>query len=314
MNQRIVIITGANSGIGKAAAIRFAAEGHHVIMACRNLERSRKALNDVRRQTGADQVELMQVDVSSFASIHLFCSEFQEKHDQLDILIHNAAYFEYGEKEYQLSPDGIELTFATNAFGPFLMTHLLKDSLKKSDDARILNACTDNVMHFLDPKRKIEFDNLRGEHRDNRPYSVYKMYGDSKMALLLLTFKLAEEYRTEGIKVNAIIIPGVKLSSETRKKLSFRYRFIATIMNPFWLPVEIMANNYFNICTADEFRTVTRQAVGKKNSILPPARQQSASDKIREFITFGYVPLYAYNQANVERIWKMATELTNKPA
>ncbi|MDL1891663.1 SDR family NAD(P)-dependent oxidoreductase [Sphingobacteriales bacterium CHB3] len=313
MNQRIVIITGANSGIGKVAATKFAAEGHHVVMACRNLERSRKALDDIRLQTESDQVELMQVDVSSFASIRRFCPEFREKHARLDILIHNAAYFEYGKKEYQLSPDGIELTFATNAFGPFLMTHLLRDSLKKSDDARILNACTDNVMHFLDPKRKIEFDNLRGEHRDNRPYSVYKMYGDSKMALLLLTFKLAEEYRTDGIKINAIIIPGVKLSTETRKKLSFRYRFIATIMNPLWLPVKVMANNYVHICTDDGFRSVTGQAIGKKNSILPPARQQSASDKIREFITFGYVPKYAHDPGNVETIWKMATELIDKP-
>lgn len=84
------------------------------------------------------------------------------------------------------------------------MTNLLLDHLTKSDDPRVLNACTTNIRHFFDPKRKIDFDNLKGEYKDSRPYSVYKMYGDSKMALLMLTFKMAEEYKNRGVKVNAM--------------------------------------------------------------------------------------------------------------
>ena len=132
MEKKIVIITGANSGIGKAAATKFATNGHTVIMACRNMEISSKAQKEIIEQTQNTNVMLMNLDVSSFQSIQEFSSEFKSKYDNLDILIHNAAYFNHGEKKYQISKDNIELTFATNTFGPFLMTQLLKDLLAKS--------------------------------------------------------------------------------------------------------------------------------------------------------------------------------------
>lgn len=184
MNGKIVIITGANSGIGKAAAFKFAAEGYRVIMACRNREISAAVQREIRETTKNNEVDLMELDVSSFDSIRNFCAAFKAKYPLLDILIHNAAYLNHGEKEYKLSPDHIELSFATNAFGPTLMTRLLADHLAQSQDPRVLNACTTNIKNFFDPKRTIEFDNLRGELKDTRPYSTYKMYGDSKMALL----------------------------------------------------------------------------------------------------------------------------------
>lgn len=217
MNGKIVIITGANSGIGKAAAFKFAEEGYRLIMACRNMEISTAVQREIIETTKNNEVDLMELDVSSFDSIRNFCTAFKAKYPLLDILIHNAAYLNHGEKEYKLSPDHIELSFATNAFGPTLMTRLLADHLAHSQDPRVLNACTTNIKNFFDPKRTIEFDNLRGELKDTRPYSTYKMYGDSKMALLMLTFKVAEEFKSKGIKVNAIQINRVKLSKETIK-------------------------------------------------------------------------------------------------
>lgn len=139
----------------------------------------------------------------------------------------DAAYLQHGVKEYQLSPDHIELSFATNTFGPFLMTRLLADHLAQSPDPRILHACTTNVKHFFDPKRVIEFDNLRGERKDARPYRTYKTYGDSKMAFLMLTFKMAEELKSKGIKVNALQINCVKLSKETIKKQHSCWKVLA---------------------------------------------------------------------------------------
>lgn len=100
----------------------------------------------------------------------------------MDVLIHNAGYFNHGITTYQFSPDGLELTFATNLFGPHLMTELLLEHLAKSDDARVLNAGSTNIKNFFDPKRAIEFDNLRGEQKERRSYSVYKAYGDSATA------------------------------------------------------------------------------------------------------------------------------------
>ncbi|SHR97179.1 short-chain dehydrogenase [Mycobacteroides abscessus subsp. abscessus] len=200
MEDKIVIITGANSGIGKAAALKFATEGYRVIMACRNLEISAAVQKEIIHTTKNTHVDLLKLDISSFDSIRTFCATFKDTYPRLDILINNAAYLNHGEKEYKLSPEHIELSFATNTFGPFLLTRLLADYLAKSQDPRVLNACTTNIKNFFNPNRKIEFDNLRGEMRGTRSYSVYKMYGDSKMALLMLTIKMAEELKSQGIK------------------------------------------------------------------------------------------------------------------
>lgn len=303
MKPKIVIITGSNSGIGKAAAIKFATAGHRVIMACRSIERSQYAFNEVLKSSPGKTVELIQLDVSSFQSIRNFCSEFKSKYNLLDVLINNAAYFEHGKKEYQSSPDGIELTFATNTFGPSLLNEMLKDVLSKSADARVLNACTENIMHFFDPKRKIEIDNLRGEYRDTRKYSTYKMYGDSKMALLMLTFKMAEEYKSLGIKVNAIIIPGVKIAKDTMKKMSIGYRLIAMIKQPFSLPPERLADCYNHICTSDEFVNITGQAISKNNHIMPTAKHEKGLAKTKELLSFNYIPRYAYDKEMIGKLW-----------
>lgn len=111
----------------------------------------------------------MELDVSSF-SFYKFCRSFQSQYDQLDILIHNAGYFNHGAP-YRESADRIELTFATNVFGPFLMTHLLLDSLRQSDNPRILHAGSNIIKHFFDPKRS--------EHKNSKKgFSVYNMYAE----------------------------------------------------------------------------------------------------------------------------------------
>lgn len=150
MKKQTVIITGANSGIGKSATRLFADAGFSVIMACRNIEKSEPVRKEIVEISGNPQVQLMPLDISSFHSIRSFCDRFDEKYDQLDILIHNAAYFSHGSP-YKLSEDGLELTFATNLFGPFLMTMELHDLLKKSDTPKILMAGSNIIKHFLTP-------------------------------------------------------------------------------------------------------------------------------------------------------------------
>jgi len=311
MKDKIVIITGANSGIGKAATLKFATEGYHVIMACRNMEISKSVQKEITQATNNNHVDLMELDVSSFDSICTFCSAFRAKYPRLDILIHNAAYLNYGEKEYKLSPEQIELSFATNTFGPFLMTNLLTYHLQKSQDPRILHACTTNIKNFFDPKRKIDFDNLRGEFRSKRRYNVYKMYGDSKMALLILTFKLAEQLKSRGIKVNALQINRVKLSKETINKLSSFWKVLAraqNLTNP--LPAG-MADNYFYICTSDEFRDVTGQLINHKREIVKPSTSEKGIAQLKNILGSGSYPNYANDSQNTEKLWILSTELTS---
>jgi len=309
MQDKYVIITGANSGIGHAAALKFAAEGYFVVMACRNLKISSKAQKDIMETAKNPNVDLMELDVSSFESIRSFSTAFTAKYPRLDILIHNAAYLNHGEKEYKLSPEHIELSFATNTFGPFFMTRLLADHLAKSSDPRILHACTTNIKNFFDPKRQIEFDNLRGELKDSRPYSTYKMYGDSKMGLLMLTFKMAEEYKSRGIKVNALQINRVKLSKETIKKMNSFWQVLAyaqNLTNP--LPSG-MADTYFHICTSDEFKEVTGQLINYKREIVQPATIEKGLEQLKNILGSSTYPSYAVNPENVERIWSLSNLL-----
>lgn len=312
--EKTIIITGSNSGIGKAAAHIFAKKGYHVIMACRNLGRSETAREEIITKSGNSSVELWQLDVSSFKSIKHFCAEYTKKFQKLDILIHNAGYFNHGEKEYQFSPDGIELSFAANAFGPFLMTMLLKDQLSKSDDPRVLNACTTNIKHFLDPKRKIEYDNLRGELKDTRKYNVYKLYGDSKMALMMLTIRFAEEFDKEHIKVNAVLIPGIRQSKESRKKFKgWNWRLVAAIMQPFLRTPERMAETYFEICTSDNFKHVSGKLVNIHNQVMSmPEVIEGVEYKTnpKELWRMTEVPSFALRRENIEKIRDISREIT----
>ncbi len=312
MPKKYVVITGANSGIGKAAAQKFTAEGYYVIMACRNMEKGSSAQSEISSQSPHANVDLMEVDLSSFESIRMFCSAYQARYPRLDILIHNGAYLNHGGKEYLLSADQIEMSFATNTFGPFLMTRLLEEHLVKSQDPRVLHACTTNIKHFFDPKREIDFDNLHGEYRDSRPYSVYKMYGDSKMALLLLTFKMVEDYERRGIpvKVNALQINRVKLSDETIHKMSPIWRLLARAQNGINPPPSGMAETYFHLCTSEEWREVTGRLINHKREIVKPAASEKGFAQIGNIFGTKTYPAYAADVRNLERMWSLGVELT----
>ncbi|WP_067839318.1 SDR family NAD(P)-dependent oxidoreductase [Amphibacillus sediminis] len=272
MKNKIVIITGANSGIGKAATLRFAREGYKVIMACRDIEISRKCQAEIIKITNNHLVELMELDVSSSESIQRFCSIFRSRYHQLDILIHNAAYFNHGQP-YRRSQDGVELTFATNVFGPFLMTSLLYNELKKSEDPRILHAGSNIIKHFLDPKTKIDLSHLLTNNIPDS-FSVYKMYAQSKMALTLLTFKMAEAFKQDGINVNALQINGAKMSKRTLRKIKPWWRLIARVQNLFFPDPAYMADKYFKICTSENFRNTTGKLFNDKLEIMQPAPKQ----------------------------------------
>ncbi|GAA0394683.1 SDR family NAD(P)-dependent oxidoreductase [Paenibacillus motobuensis] len=313
MGDRIVIISGANSGIGRAAAFKFASTGFHVVMACRNLSASRSVQQEIIEKSGSDKVSLLELDLASFSSIRHFCSAFQQTFDQLDVLIHNAAYLKHGEKIYQLSPDHIELSFATNLFGPYLMTKLLMDPLRKSSDARILHACSTNIKHFFDPKRKIEFDNLQGEFKDNRPYSTYKMYGDSKMALFIMTKRLAEELKRYDIKVNALQIPATKISKRTIDNLSPIWRTLAVLQNLFNpLPDEV-AECYYQICTAEKYANLSGHLFNKQGEIILPGQTKpDPFTQAKQIFGSTYYPAYADDPDIAQQVWELCTKWTQR--
>src|SRR3989449_11651040 len=194
--DRVFVVTGANSGIGKATALGLARPGGTVVMACRNANRSEAARQDIVRQSGNARVAVMIVDLASEASTRAFAKEFQRRYPRLDALVNNAGVY---MSRREVTADGLERTFEVNYLSGFLLTQLLLELLKKSAPSRVVNVSSS--AHW---GGRIRFDDLQGE----RGYGGFGAYGQSKLAQILFTQELARRLQGTGVTVNACH-PGV---------------------------------------------------------------------------------------------------------
>ncbi len=213
MTGKTVLITGANSGIGKEAALQLAEFGACVIMACRSEERGEKARLEILQKFPNAELIVMPLDLSSQASIKILAEQIIANFQRLDVLIHNAANFDLTLKKPLLTKDGVETIFATNHIGPFLLTRLLLDLLKESVPSRIITVASKGLLVY--PSLDIEFDNLNGE----RKYSAQKAYYHSKLAQIMFTYDLAERLEGTGVTVNCIRVPSVAVPDERLAEL-----------------------------------------------------------------------------------------------
>ena len=172
LSNKTVIVTGANSGIGKAASIQLAKLGAHVVMLCRNKERGEQAMQDVKAISNSDHVELLLVDMASQKSVRNAVDEFLSKHSRLDVLVHNAANFDHRQKKPVITEDGLENVFATNHVNIFLMTELLLDTLKQSAPSRIITVASKGLTTY--PFLDIDFNNLAGEKKFSMQHAYYQ--------------------------------------------------------------------------------------------------------------------------------------------
>lgn len=254
LDQKTIIITGANSGIGKAAVIQLANCGATVIMACRSAERGAQALEDVQKGAHSLKVELMLVDLSSQASIRQFVEAFKMRHLHLDVLIHNAANFDHTLKKRTLTSEGVEMVFATNHIGVFLMTHLLLDTLKASAPSRIITVASKGLLTY--PFLDIEFDNLNGE----RKFSTQHAYYHSKQAQVMFTYDLAERLQGTGVTVNCVRVTNVAIPDERLSHLPAWLRKIYHLKRSMSITPERQAETYVSlprILMWKEFQVVT---------------------------------------------------------
>ena len=238
LHDKTIIITGGNSGIGKAAAIQLARLGASVVLACRSKERGEQAAQDVRRAANTFDVELMQVDMSSQKSIRQFALEFNQRYSQLDVLIHNAANFDHSQKKPSFTPEGLETVFATNHLGPFLLTYLLLDMLRASAPSRIITVASKGLISY--PFLDIEFDNLYGERKFNLQHAYYH----SKQAQVMFTFDLAERLRGTGVSVHCVRVGNVAISDERLSHLPVWMLKMYELKRKFSMKPEKMAETY----------------------------------------------------------------------
>lgn len=218
IDGKIVLITGANSGIGLEATYQLCRRGAKVVMCCRDVEKGRQAANNVRRRFRTADIDVHQLDLSSFTSIRRFGKTLGDHYDRIDILINNAGVMMCPERT--LSSDGYEIQFATNHLGHFLLTHYVLPLMIDSDDGRIINVST---IHHI--RGRIFFDDINFTKKPSS-YDPVEAYCQSKLANVLFTRQLAKELDDRSDKFPNVKVyslnPGTINTNLTRHILGFK--------------------------------------------------------------------------------------------
>jgi NAD(P)-dependent dehydrogenase (short-subunit alcohol dehydrogenase family) len=197
MKNKRVVITGPTSGIGTEIAVQLADLGAELILGCRDLKKGKQTAVEISKRTGSTDVVVLHVDTSSQQSIRDFAGEIRKKYRRLDVLINNAGG-NRGTLPKVDSVDGIELTFATNVVGYFLLTQELLGLLEKSAPSRIVNVASTFASD-------LDLDDLQFERRR---FESFKAYAQSKACDRMLTWALARRLGGSGVTANAMA-PGL---------------------------------------------------------------------------------------------------------
>lgn len=186
LKGKTVIITGANTGLGKEVALELARRQARVILACRSLEKGEKAIGEIRSQVKDATLVLKRLDLSSLASVRAFADEMLHEEMRLDVLINNAGL--YMDPPTAKTQDGFEIHFGVNHLGHFLLTNLLLDLLEKSSPSRIVV-----VSSGLAKRAHIDFDNIYAEKgHPGRQDHMTGPYAQSKLANMLFAHELSK--------------------------------------------------------------------------------------------------------------------------
>lgn len=190
---RVAVVTGANTGIGKAAATGLAERGMAVILACRSEAKTRPVVDELIEKTGNANIEFLPLDLANLASVRASAQQLLEADRPIHLLLNNAGVA--GQRG--LTDDGFELTFGVNHLGHFLFTTLLLDRIVASGPARIVNVSSGN--HYA--AKGIDYDALR---KPTRTFTGLHEYNVSKLANVLFTQSLAERLEPEVVSVFAV--------------------------------------------------------------------------------------------------------------
>jgi NAD(P)-dependent dehydrogenase (short-subunit alcohol dehydrogenase family) len=210
MKDKVILITGGTSGIGRAAALAIAGQGATVVFTYRDRSKGEETLREIRKKTGSRSVHMLEVELSSLESVRRLAENFKKDFKRLDVLINNAGGY-YGYRK--TTAEGYEYTFGVNHLSHFLLTNLLKELLV-SDHARIINVSSQaqRVGH-------IHFHDLMLENR----FTGFKAYAQAKLANILFTYELARRWGENGIAVNAVHPGAVRTNFGNEAKPLIRF-------------------------------------------------------------------------------------------
>jgi retinol dehydrogenase-14 len=250
MAAPVVLVTGANSGIGRAACRLLAISGAEVVMVCRDAARGAVAQAQIARETGREP-GLLVADLSLQRSIRELNDALRRRYSRLDVLINNAAAFGAELRTRTVTTEGLETIFATNHLGPFLLTMLVLDLLRASAPSRILNVSSEGLRMF--PRLHLEFDDLMSQRRYSRTRAYYR----SKLAQVMFTLELASRLRDQGIVANCVRVPNVALDPARVSKFPKYAQWAYAIKRRFAISPEFMAEAYVRLALDPSFAGVT---------------------------------------------------------
>jgi NAD(P)-dependent dehydrogenase (short-subunit alcohol dehydrogenase family) len=276
MGGKVVLITGGTSGIGKAAATALAGMGATVVITGRNEERGKRALQEIREESGNDGVELILADLTVQDEVRRLAEELRERHNQLEVLVNNAGLVLSERTE---TPDGIETQLAINHLAPFLLTNLLLDLLKESAPSRIVTVSSDAHRWA-----KIDLDDLQSRKR----YRGMQVYGKTKLANIMFTYELAE--RLEGTEVTANCMHPGGVNTNFGNNQGGPMNLLFRLFKPFMRSPEQGADTLIYLASSPEVEGMT----GK---YLADRKVKAASDA-------------AYDETTRKRLWEASEELT----
>lgn len=240
---KVSVVTGANSGIGRSMVEQLARLGHQVVMVCRNEERGRAALVELRSATGRDDIELFIADLSRMAEVRRVAEELRRRHPAVHVLANNAGVYLPTRK---VTADGLEEMFATNHLAPFLLTHELLGALSAGAPSRVVT--TSSAGHQLG---HLDFDDLQAE----RGFGGLRQYSNTKLANILFTRELAARVRGRGVVAHAFH-PGMVATGFAQDEPGW-FGTVVRLSRPFLRSAERAAETGVYLCTSEEAGTTT---------------------------------------------------------
>jgi len=256
MKDKICLVTGATSGIGKATAMGLARMGATVVIVGRARERGEAARDEIRNLSGNPKVEMLLADLSSQAAIRQLVLDYKAQYARLHVLVNNAGV---APIKRIVTVDGVETTFAVNYLAPFLLTNLFIDLLKESAPARVVNVAGD-----FHRKATIHFDDLMSE----KEYNGVQASNQAKLALIIFTYELARRLAITNVSVNCLH-PGAVATDAPLKDpdLSTISRMMYKLVRLFFLSPEKGAETSIYLASSPDVEGISGKYFIKKKEV-----------------------------------------------